>query len=43
MLRKVRMSLLEDGIYDERAIRLMKAIRCRVDAARSECGSVAGN
>ncbi|MEP3561335.1 MAG: putative solute-binding protein [Marinobacter sp.] len=39
MLRQVRMSLLEDGVYDERAIKLMKAIRCRVDGARSECAS----
>ena len=39
MLRKVRLSLLADGVYDERAIRLMKAIRCRVDGARSECAS----
>ncbi|MBQ0832564.1 putative solute-binding protein [Marinobacter sp.] len=39
MLRKVRLSLLDDGVYDERAIKLMKAIRCRVDAARSECAS----
>ncbi|QBM18779.1 hypothetical protein MARI_29220 [Marinobacter sp. JH2] len=39
MLRQVRMSLLEEGVYDERAIKLMKAIRCRVDGARSECAS----
>jgi hypothetical protein len=39
MLRKVRLSLLEDGVYDERAISLMKAIRCRVDGSRSECAS----
>lgn len=39
MLRDVRLSLLEEGIYDERAIRLMKAIRCRVDASRAECVS----
>lgn len=39
MLRNVRLSLLEDGVYDERAIKLMKAIRCRVDGARSECAS----
>ena len=39
MLRQVRLSLLEEGVYDERAIRLMKAIRCRVDATRSECAS----
>lgn len=39
MLRKVRLSLLEDGVYDERAIKLMKAIRCRVDGSRSECAS----
>ena len=43
MLRKVRLSLLDDGVYDERAIKLMKAIRCRVDATCSECASVAGN
>jgi len=39
MLRKVRLSLLEDGVFDERAIKLMKAIRCRVDASRAECAS----
>lgn len=37
MLREVRLSLLEDGVYDEKALKLMKAIRCRVDAARAEC------
>nr|WP_291829732.1 putative solute-binding protein [Marinobacter sp.] len=39
MLRQVRMSLLEDDVFDERAIKLMRAIRCRVDGARSECAS----
>ncbi|MGC8119499.1 putative solute-binding protein [Marinobacter sp. VGCF2001] len=39
MLRQVRLSLLEDGVYDDRAIKLMKAIRCRVDGSRSECAS----
>jgi len=39
MLQKVRLSLLADGVYDERAIKLMKAIRCRVDGTRSECAS----
>jgi hypothetical protein len=39
MLQQVRLSLTEDGIFDERAIQLMKAIRCRVDGARSECAS----
>jgi DNA-binding GntR family transcriptional regulator len=39
MLRQVRLSLLEDGVYDERAIKLMKAIRCRVDGSRSVCAS----
>lgn len=39
MLREVRLSLLEEGLYDERAIRLMKAIRCRVDGSRAECVS----
>ncbi|WP_303293428.1 putative solute-binding protein [Marinobacter sp. ST-43] len=39
MLRQVRLSLLEDGVYDERAIKLMEAIRCRVDGSRSECAS----
>lgn len=39
MLRKVRLSLVSDGVYDGRAIKLMKAIRCRVDASRSECAS----
>lgn len=39
MLRDVRLSLLEDGVYDERAIKLMRAIRCRVDGSRSECSS----
>ncbi|TGN38899.1 hypothetical protein E5Q11_14305 [Marinobacter confluentis] len=39
MLQSVRLSLTEDGIFDERAIQLMKAIRCRVDGSRSECAS----
>lgn len=39
MLREVRLSLLDEGVYDERALRLMKAIRCRVDGARAECAS----
>lgn len=39
MLRQVRLSLLEDGVYDERAIKLMRAIRCRVDGSRSECAT----
>jgi len=39
MLQTVRHSLTEDGIFDERAMNLMKAIRCRVDGARSECAS----
>lgn len=39
MLRQVRLSLLDDGVYDERAIKLMRAIRCRVDGSRSECAS----
>lgn len=39
MLRQVRLSLLEEGVYDERAIRLMKAIRCRTDGTRPECAS----
>ena len=39
MLREVRLSLLADGVYDERAIKLMRAIRCRVDGTRSECSS----
>lgn len=39
MLREVRLSLVKDGVYDPRAIKLMKAIRCRVDGARAECSS----
>jgi len=39
MLKQVRLSLTEDGIFDERAINLMKAIRCRVNGSRSECAS----
>ncbi|MEQ5835802.1 hypothetical protein J3364_12275 [Marinobacter sp. NFXS9] len=39
MLREVRLSLLDEGVYDPRAIKLMKAIRCRVDASRAECAS----
>ncbi|MCK7547761.1 putative solute-binding protein [Marinobacter koreensis] len=39
MLRQVRLSLLDDGVYDPRAIKLMKAIRCRVDGSRAECAS----
>ncbi|GAA3579025.1 MAG: DUF6091 family protein [Pseudomonadales bacterium] len=39
MLREVRLSLLAEGVYDERAIKLMRAIRCRVDGSRAECSS----
>lgn len=39
MLQEVRLSLLDEGVYDERAIKLMRAIRCRVDGSRAECSS----
>ena len=39
MLAEVREILLQDGVYDERALRLMRSIRCRVDGSRAECAS----
>ena len=37
MLREVRLDLREVGTYDGTALRLMRAVRCKTQPARSEC------
>lgn len=37
MLREVRIGLRDSGTYDARALRLMRAVRCKNDATRAEC------
>ncbi|WP_227545981.1 putative solute-binding protein [Marinobacter fonticola] len=41
MLRDVRLSLREEGTYDARALKLMRAIRCKDDPTRAECAIAA--
>jgi hypothetical protein len=41
MLREVRLSLREDGTYDARALKLMRAIRCKDEPTRAECALAA--
>lgn len=37
MLRQVRLDLRDEGTYDDTALRLMRAIRCKTEPTRSEC------
>lgn len=37
MMRDVRIQLRDRGVYDARALRLMKAVRCRLEPAQAEC------
>jgi hypothetical protein len=37
MLRNVRLKLREDGVYNEKALKLMFKVRCKEDATRPEC------
>jgi len=37
MLQSVRVSLRDEGVYDGKALRLMKIIRCKVQPSRGEC------
>lgn len=37
MLAKVRLKLRDEGVYDARALKLMRAVRCKVDPTRAEC------
>lgn len=37
LLSKVRQKLLAEGVYDARALKLMRAVRCKVDPTRAEC------
>ncbi|MEQ5835799.1 putative solute-binding protein [Marinobacter sp. NFXS9] len=41
MLGEVRVSLRDAGTYDARALKLMRAIRCKDDATRAECAIAA--
>ena len=36
-LRELRISLREQGVYDQQSLRLMKRIRCRINPAANEC------
>jgi hypothetical protein len=37
MMRESRIALRDEGIYDPDMMRLLRGIRCRVDAGRAEC------
>lgn len=37
MIRESRISLTNDGIYDKRAMRLLKQVRCQIKPAEAEC------
>ena len=37
MLKEVRISLKEDGIYDPKALKLMLKVRCHADPTKAEC------
>lgn len=37
MLREVRISLRDKGVYDGKALRLMRKVRCKNDPTNSEC------
>jgi len=37
MLQEVRISLRDEGIYDAKALRLMRKVRCKTNPANAEC------
>jgi len=37
MLRDVRISLRDEGVYDAKALRLMRKVRCKNNPTNSEC------
>ncbi len=37
MLREVRIQLRDEGVFDAKALRVMRGVRCRVDPSRAEC------
>ena len=37
LLRDVRISMIEEGIYDKRMMTILKKVRCKSQPARSEC------
>ncbi len=37
MLQEVRIALRDDGVYDAKALRLMRKVRCKVSPANAEC------
>lgn len=41
MLQSVRVNLRDEGVYDGKALHLMKIIRCKVEPSRAECAQTA--
>ncbi|MFE8070178.1 DUF6091 family protein [Marinobacteraceae bacterium S3BR75-40.1] len=39
MLQQVRLQLRDEGVYDPKALRLMRVIRCKVDPTAGECAN----
>ena len=37
MMRESRLILTKDGTYDQKMMRLLKKVRCKVDASAAEC------
>lgn len=37
LFRDVRESLVEDGVYDPKMVKLLRRVRCSMDASRAEC------
>lgn len=37
MLKDVRIALRQDGVYDEKALKLMLQVRCKADPTKAEC------
>lgn len=37
MIRESRISLMNEGIYDKKAMKLLKQVRCQISAAEAEC------
>ncbi len=37
MLQEVRISLRDDGVYDAKALKLMKKVRCKTNPSKAEC------
>ncbi len=37
MMRESRIALRDEGVYDAEMMRLLRGIRCKLDASRAEC------